>query len=592
MEKKILQISVNPGKEIAEISRDFTDPKEVLREALHNAYDAGARNVEIRAFPQTLDDGRRGLSIEISDDGLGMDYKGLERFFGLGHSHKPSLKDRDPIGYKGHGTKIYYQAQDLYVITKNEEDDIFVVAVESARVHIFKKKEPEPVVYEGKEAIAYAQRENLPIPEKRGTIIRIVDFTAASGDLIESFKTDSLENYLRWFTIFGTFKHILTSESPRAPFELSLQGTDQIKRKLDFGHSWPGTDIVDLKELKERDNRRPFNYFRKTFRFHKHEIEGCQEIDVIFLFEGRRGRLDRDKNISRQGAGGLYKEEERYGIWLCRDFIPVEKKFEWLSDEDFSEKSEYLRRPLIFVNSQEFMLIANRGSVSNSSQKLLSSVEKAVKEIVNKVVEDKDLDQFLSQYQEDLFSRRREKDKKALKKRIDRYNNKKLYEIILPGGKHHEFREPNREITLFGLIAELQLLDKKILGFEILDYDDYSGIDFLVKREDTSDLSKEAKLAYVELKYELSTQLNHAFDHLYGIVCWEMAVEPQDYVTDATNNKFKLEQHVEKKDKITYSRLVPSFGDTLSHNIKVIVLKRLLTEKYQLKEKPTSKPIG
>ena len=43
-------IQVNAGQEVAEIARDFERPEEVLREAVHNCYDAGARETRIKAW--------------------------------------------------------------------------------------------------------------------------------------------------------------------------------------------------------------------------------------------------------------------------------------------------------------------------------------------------------------------------------------------------------------------------------------------------------------------------------------------------------------------------------------------------------------
>src|SRR5690242_9725611 len=104
-----LTVTVDAGREIAEISADFTDPIEVVRESVHNSFDAGATEVSVAAVPQTLPDGRRVLTLEFQDNGIGMSEETLACFFGLGHSVKPSIPGRPTIGFKGHGTKIYYQ---------------------------------------------------------------------------------------------------------------------------------------------------------------------------------------------------------------------------------------------------------------------------------------------------------------------------------------------------------------------------------------------------------------------------------------------------------------------------------------------------
>jgi hypothetical protein len=587
-----LTVTVDAGREIAEISADFTDPIEVVRESVHNSFDAGATEVSVAAVPQTLPDGRRVLTLEFQDNGIGMSEETLACFFGLGHSVKPSIPGRPTIGFKGHGTKIYYQAQDVYVATRVDGGLLNLAIVRNARRDIHSKRTPTPEYFSGEEADAVARSEKLSVPTQHGTSIRLVDYTPDSSRLIDVFKFDALENYLRWFTIYGSFEHVVKSTTPTAPFSLKVQGTDLKSSQIGFGHPWPSDDRIDIKALKRLDDRRPFNYFRKSFRFPDRSIADGFRIDVAILFEGKRGRLDRDKAISRQRSGGLYAEEERYGLWLCRDFIPVEQKFEWLLEEECPRLVEDLRRPLIFVNSQDFKLIANRGSVGNSPQQLLDAIKQAIFSILEEVEDDKDIQKFLNEYQEDLFGRQRDKDQKALTRRIDRHNDRSECEIKLANGKTHLFFEPKREITLFGLISELQVLDASILSLEILDYDDHSGIDLLVQRNgNPANLLDKTKVSYVELKYVLGAQVNHAFDHLYAVICWESDLKQDDFVTDAANNKFQFE---EKKgaDGVTSSRLIPLPDSKLTHNVKVIVLKRLLQEKYAMTMRKNPKPIS
>ncbi|MBI1832172.1 MAG: ATP-binding protein [Planctomycetes bacterium] len=591
--KKTITVSADVGREISQISGDFTNPIEVLREALHNAHDAGATKVHVEAAPQKMKDGRRALTLQISDDGIGMSESGLEKFFGLGHSEKASIPGRRSIGFKGHGTKIFYQAAELFVATKQKNGILRVAVVEHARNAITARQLPRPAVFEGDEAQQYAASEGYSVPTEQGTIVRLIDFTADSNQLIDTFKTDRLENYVRWFTVYGSFEHIVNNAAPAPPFQLSLAGTDRgSSHLLPFGHRWPPGDDTDLKTLKSREPRRPFNNFVKTFRFPNRSIEGGYTIDVAALFEGKSARLKRDPAMSRQRTGGLYSEEERYGLWLCRDFIPIEKRFDWLYDDDCPKLAEDLRRPLIFVNCQEFTLIANRGSVGNSSQQLLNAVKKEVFSILREMLDDPDLERFLNEYQEDAFSRKREKDRKALHRRIERYNQKQFYQITLPGGRTHDFFEPTREITLFGLLCELRLLDKDLVDLDILDYDDHSGIDLLVRRNgNPADLLDKTKVSYVELKYLLTAQLNHAFDSLYAVVCWDLEIKADEFVTDAANNQFQFKQHKDKTG-VTYCQLSPLPGNKLSHNVQVIVLKQRLQERFNMQMKPNPRPIN
>jgi phosphatidylserine/phosphatidylglycerophosphate/cardiolipin synthase-like enzyme len=42
--------TVNQAAEFLEISNDFTNPKEVVREAISNCFDAGAKNIRIEIY--------------------------------------------------------------------------------------------------------------------------------------------------------------------------------------------------------------------------------------------------------------------------------------------------------------------------------------------------------------------------------------------------------------------------------------------------------------------------------------------------------------------------------------------------------------
>lgn len=63
-----------------------------------------------------------------------------------------------------------------------------------------------------------AVRAGLPSLPESGTIVRLRDFTPDSGNLIDAFRGRAIESYLCWFTVFGSFKHVVYGEQPAAPF--------------------------------------------------------------------------------------------------------------------------------------------------------------------------------------------------------------------------------------------------------------------------------------------------------------------------------------------------------------------------------------
>ncbi len=98
---------------VRELAENRINALELLREALSNAKDHGADRVWIR----TTRDPRGQVSILIADDGEGMNAERLEAFWGVG----ASVKSASSIGYKGHGTKLFFDCDHLSVATRSEE---------------------------------------------------------------------------------------------------------------------------------------------------------------------------------------------------------------------------------------------------------------------------------------------------------------------------------------------------------------------------------------------------------------------------------------------------------------------------------------
>ena len=588
-----IDVRVDAAREIREIANDFARPVEILREVIANGYDAGAERMTIVAKPARDSSGRRILDLEVTDDGIGMGREGLECFFGLGFNRKPPIPGRPPIGAKGHGTKIFYNAIELWVATREQNAELLVAHVANARECLFNVDLPRPTMWTGEPAELQAHKAGIPPLGDHGTFIRLIDFTPDSARLIDEFQRGNIENYVRWFTIYGSFRHVVDGSTPQAPMMLLLQATDEsTPTEVPYGHPWPQADRMDLDELQKLDKRRPFNFFSKAFHVKDRPIGEGYRIDIAVLFEGTRARRERDPCVRRPKVGGLYLEANRYGLWLCKDHIPIEKSEPLQPDEVDAFATLEPHRALILVNCQEFELTANRGSVGNSQANLLNNVREGVIQYLREIQDDPDLTRFLEEYEEDRLARLRENDRKALQRRINRYNKKKYCRIELPGGETFRFYEPGREITLYGLICQLLIKDPELFSLSILDYDDYRGVDLLVRRgPDPGDLLAKDKVAYTEIKHKLSSQLNHAFAHLHAIICWESTVENNGVVVDATNETFMLTEDTDK-DGITHTVLAPRANSNLKHQVRVIVLKRLLQETRQYSEQKNPRPVN
>lgn len=112
MSARTIERRVDVRNLVRGLSENRVDALELIREALSNARDHGAARVWIR----TTRDPRDTVSVLFVDDGEGMDAERLEAFWGVGASAKP--KTSHSIGYKGHGTKLFFDSRALTVATR------------------------------------------------------------------------------------------------------------------------------------------------------------------------------------------------------------------------------------------------------------------------------------------------------------------------------------------------------------------------------------------------------------------------------------------------------------------------------------------
>lgn len=131
IEKEYIPVTVDKSHIITIGERLYTESIEFVREIANNAYDADASLVEITVSED---------SIEIKDNGAGMDREGLKQYFNIGsqqklHTSRSPVYGRDRIGQFGIGKFASLSACERFeVLTKKGE---FVGRV------VFDKKEWE-----------------------------------------------------------------------------------------------------------------------------------------------------------------------------------------------------------------------------------------------------------------------------------------------------------------------------------------------------------------------------------------------------------------------------------------------------------------
>lgn len=183
---KIKKPKVIQSKEFLEIAGDFANPLEIVREAISNSFDANAKNIWL-LFKMEEDYDAKISKITIQDDGDGMNEKELEAFFDLGNSTRRN--DKEKIGEKGHGTKVYLNSGKIEVIT-----------VKNNKCLKSKMSNMKELFYKG-QIPDYTVEEIDKVPFTKGTEIVITGF---NNNKTDKFTHERLKDYILWFTKFGS----------------------------------------------------------------------------------------------------------------------------------------------------------------------------------------------------------------------------------------------------------------------------------------------------------------------------------------------------------------------------------------------------
>jgi hypothetical protein len=496
--------SVNPEAEFLEIVHDFGDPLEILREAISNAIDWGATQLKI-GFEVKQVEGVRRLVIQFTDNGQGMKREVLAKdFWGLGYSRSRELKEtegKQAIGEKGHGTKIFLRSEKVIVKTQTAEGaylsecDRPLAALSQHRLHEPRIKQIEPFTV------------------NTGTEITIIGY---NGDQAAIFWQRIVKDYLLWFTKIGSVERIFGIDKHKN-FKILLKALDYPEYEaIEFGHVFPeeNADLVKLYELKQASAA---NWFVKRYVKSGVRLEKQPQVvfDVVISVEGDSAKrlyngMIRDR--SRKDSGS-YKVSDRYGIYLCKDFIPIKRVNEWITGFGTGSNSFVLLHG--FVNCQELKLTANRGDIANTDPEVLRELQIAIGKIIEEINSDLHNCDLFTLHEWEREERTLEQEKNEFLQRVKNLKVRKtalLQERLLV--------EPQNEAELFGLFMTVYALCPEKFKFQPLDYSTYKGIDVIARNKSDS-ATTEGDHAYVELKHILRTQFNHAYKYLSWILCWD-----------------------------------------------------------------------
>jgi hypothetical protein len=294
--------------------------------------------------------------------------------------------------------------------------------------------------------------------------------------------------------------------------------------------------------------------------------------------EGDKVKREYNSMLKKQGVHkpGAYQVQERYGIWLSKDYIPIQRKNEWIT----TKGSEFTKFHA-FVNCQALRLTANRGSIENTPAEILSDLEGVVRGFYNDIQESDEwaaldyLTQSVTAYQTE------EKEKKDYARRV---RLAKAGRVAQYGGA--TLIEPRQENGVYAIFVAMQTLKPDLFPFEVVDYDTHNGIDVLAKTRDNVDVGR-ASLKYVEFKHILTESFSHSFRYLHSIVCWKSQVQHEQTVEDIAGVKRKMIIVPRANGNGTYTQYMLD-DPREPHKIQVFVLEDFLRERLGIIFAPRS----
>lgn len=529
-EKTVRKVCRVNGKSIfRQMSNNTINSREMIREALNNSIDANAKNVTII---QDIDDETGMFTLEIIDEGNGMSLDEIDDFFSLAYSSKGETL----IGEKGLGSITFFRCNRL-VVESQKNNKRYRAVLDNP---IEKLRSNDELTYSIEEV------EQI----KDGTSVKVIGYELNHPERM--FNLLALKDYILWWTGAGSFKNKfmdhdevkkIVGNIDVVPHVQLIDNINNLKETFNGEH--PFCTVERNPKSTEEDMKRSKNYARSFGPYHESTFINNKMVSVQIHGEVA-GYNKRSEIVSlTQGEG----HKSRFGVILCKDFIPVENRKDYLLDD--ANYNHYH----ILINSQNFELNADRSKISNmdceETKWIIATAERIVKEEICKVAKE----EYFKIKDEEEREIARMKKLIEIRKRISKYTQRKSLKLSsLPAMK-----EPTNESQVIVLMASLMALNK-IEEYSIGEYSSFSATDILME-----DRSGNILLAEVEFKLSNLFLHNHPLESLDIVVCWEV---------DMVSNEMKYlydEAVVLKKDNEGYY-----LSHGINRTIRIIELQEVV----------------
>lgn len=283
----------------------------------------------------------------------------------------------------------------------------------------------------------------------------------------------------------------------------------------------------------------------------------------------------------QQGSEEIeYKVADRYGLWACKNFIPIQRIDHWLEGKGSYTKLHG------FVNYDGFTLTANRSSIENTPTERLKALKKEVaklyRSIENGEGDNQDYVKWLEIETEAQNERKADEEKAELSKRIKKAKrNPKMLKI-----GQNRFLVPSSESEVALLLAAVlqEFQEEAVLPYEIVDYNSSKGVDFLVRdltyKPKPLSGTPETAFGYVELKKNLTNKkFNHAFKNIKMIVCYDIGqLKEGEVMEDLEGEQMKLKRVSTRRADLAIRYSLVGDGNN-KHEISIFLLESFLKSK-------------
>ena len=235
------------------------------------------------------------------------------------------------------------------------------------------------------------------------------------------------------------------------------------------------------------------------------------------------------------------------GLWLCKDYIRIERNNRLI--EEVFKGQYYYRSMLIFANSQQFDLTANRNNI-RTSQEQYEIATNAIKKFLEQIKNDSITKEYFARKKLEDEQREQEKQRKAIEQKKDTItsvlvNRLNAYkgrpDLIVPNISGAPLKQPVSEAETALLLQAMISSNHPGIDFKIGEYKTSQGTDLIVEYENKGIPS----FAWAEMVVRLENLFSwqHPPEGIHKVICWELGkVHEIQKFTDGTEAKLMKRQ--------------------------------------------------